>query len=95
MITFDFVCLRVLLGDVEHATKVTALKGGWGIRVFTNGELNSQAFVTEKSQIGMAIRQLLRLEDKCGNYSSLAHNSRMRPGRKAAQRSLNPNTSPS
>jgi hypothetical protein len=72
-----------MLGDVEHSTKTTFLGKGWGVRIFTNGEINSEAFVTEKEEIGTAIRSMLRMEDKCGNYSKMAHNSRMRPGIKA------------
>lgn len=86
MITYNFVCRRVLLGNVEHETKVTFLGKGWGVRIFTNKEINSEAFVTEKDEIGKAIRSMLRMEDKCGNYSKMASNSRMRPGRKQSQR---------
>lgn len=90
MITHNFTCKRLMLGNVTHDTKVTFLGRGWGVRVFTNGEVNSEAFVTEKKEIGPAIRGLLRMEDKCGNYSGMGHNSRMRPGRKQVARTPNP-----
>ena len=85
MITYNAVCKKVVLGRVTHTTKVTCLGKGWGVRVFTNGEVNSEAFVTEKHEIGPAIRAMLRMEDKCGNYSEMGSHSRMRSGKKVQQ----------
>ena len=81
----------VLSGQVQqtilHTTKVTHLKGkGWGVRVFQDGILADEALVLDRSLIGPAIRSMLRMLDKCGNCSDMAHNSRMRPGRKEAAR---------
>ncbi len=74
----------VLMGPVEHTTKCTFLKGvGWGCRVFVNGQLNQEIVVHNKEDIGRAFREMLRMEDKCGNISDMAHNARMRPGRKS------------
>ena len=69
----------VLMGPVEHTTKVTFLKGvGWGCRVFVNGELNQETVVKHKDEIGPAIQGMLRMEDKCGNLSDMADRSRHR-----------------
>ena len=54
----------------------------WGIRVFVNDEINQESTVEDRTLIGPEIRSMLRMEDKCGNISGLAHNSRFRPGRK-------------
>jgi hypothetical protein len=70
-------------GNVEHTVKVTYLgKGVYGCRVYTNGELNAENRCIGKQNIGAACRDLLRFEDKLGNYSKYAHSSRMRSGRK-------------
>lgn len=65
-------------------TKVTYLKGkGWGIRVFEiGGKILDETIVDCRTKIGPAIRSILRMLDKCGWDSKMAHNSRMRPGRK-------------
>lgn len=74
---------RVLCGEVEHNVKVTRVAPGiWGIRVFVDGVLNQESSVDDRTLIGDEIRSMLRMEDKCGNISELAHNSRFRPGRK-------------
>lgn len=78
------VCMQqMLLGEVNHEVKVTAIKGvGLGVRVFTNGKLNQEVVVDNRIKIGPAIRDLLRMEDKCGNISKMADRSRFRPGEK-------------
>ena len=74
---------RVFCGDVGHDVKVTRVAPGiWGIRVFVNDEINQESTVEDRTLIGPEIRSMLRMEDKCGNISGLAHNSRFRPGRK-------------
>ena len=76
---------RVICGDVEHDVKVTRVAPGvWGIRVFVNGEINQESSVDDRTRIGAEIRSMLRMEDKCGNFSGMAYNSRMRPGRYGA-----------
>ena len=78
---------KMMQGDVEHTVKVTYLgKGVYGTRVYTNGELNAENRCIGKQNIGVACRDLLRFEDKLGNYSKYAHSSRMRSGRKQAAR---------
>ena len=78
---------RVLCNEVEHDVKVTRVAPGvWGIRVFVNGEINQESAVDDRTLIGAEIRSMLRMEDKCGNISGLAYNSRMRPGRKEKAR---------
>ena len=74
---------KMMQGDVEHSIKVTYLGNGvYGCRVYMNGELNAENRCLGKQHIGAACRDLLRWEDKCGNYSKYAHSSRMRSGRK-------------
>lgn len=75
--------MRVLQGPVEHNVKVTHLKGvGYGVRVFVNGELNQEDVAACRADIGNVARRMLRMEDKCGNLSGLAHEARFRRGRK-------------
>lgn len=75
------------MGKVVHDTKVTHLKGvGYGVRVFVNGELNQEDVVDSRDKIGPAIRSMLRMEDKCGNISSMADKSRHRPTTKELKR---------
>ena len=79
--------MKLMMGPVEHSTKCTFLKGiGWGCRVFVNGELNQEMVVNDRELIGPAFRSMLRMEDKCGNFSSMAYNARMRQGRKEQER---------
>ena len=74
------VCVqRIMLGNVEHSTKVTVIAPGkWGCRVFVNGELNQEMIVVRKEDIRRAIHSMLRMEDKLGNISKMASSSRMR-----------------
>lgn len=77
---------RVMQRHVEHDTKVTFLGKGWGVRILLNGEVNQEAFVTEKHEISRAIQEMLRMEDKCGNWSKLADRARHRPTEKSNKR---------
>lgn len=77
---------KVLQGCVEHDVKVTFLGKGYGIRIMLNGEINQESFVKHKDEIGKEIQSMLRMEDKCGNISNMAHRSRMRPHEKANKR---------
>lgn len=78
--------MKVLQGEVDHSVKVTRIKPGlWGIRVFVDGVKNQESVVDSRIKIGPEIRSMLRMEDKVGNLSDLAHNSRHRPGRKKLQ----------
>lgn len=69
---------RCLLGKVKHEVKVTRMQEGYGVRVYTDGELNQETRVDDRSQIGYAARDMLRWEDKCGNLSELAGAARAR-----------------
>lgn len=78
---------RVLQGPVEHEVKVTRIKGvGYGIRVLVNGEINQEALAPTRAEIGDTARDLLRMEDKCGNLSDFSDRARHRPQEKAARR---------
>ena len=69
---------RCLMGDVEHEVRVTRMQDGYGVRVFTNGELNQEMRVDSRNEIGKAARDMLRWEDKCGNISAFASAARKR-----------------
>jgi hypothetical protein len=80
---------KVLMGSVEHEVKATRIKGhGYGVRVFLNGEVNSEALAPTRADIGPIARSLLRMEHKCGNVSDHADRARHRQGEKAAKRKL-------
>jgi hypothetical protein len=68
----------VMSENCEHDVKVTFLGKGWGIRVFLNGKINQESFVKHKDEISAEIQRMLRMEDKCGNYSKMADRSRHR-----------------
>jgi len=69
---------RVLLGSCQHDVKVTRIKDGWNIRVFVNDVLNQESRVYDRLYIQSEIRDMLRMEDKCGNISNMADSSRFR-----------------
>ena len=69
---------QVCLGDCKHDVVVTHIAGGWNIRVLVNGVINQETRVTKKIQIQPVIAEMLRTEDKCGNFSDLASASRDR-----------------
>jgi hypothetical protein len=69
---------RTLLGLVEHTVEVTRMKEGYGVRVFVNGVLNQEAVAENRERIGSVARDLLRMEDKCGNISAFASAARHR-----------------
>lgn len=72
---------------VTHEIKVTRIKSGlWGVRCFVNGDLNQEIRVQTRGDIGRAAREMLRWEDKMGNWSDLAINARNRIGRKEVAR---------
>jgi len=74
---------------VEHDVKVTRMPGlGYGVRVFVNGKLSSECIADCREMVGPTIRDLLRMEDKCGNISKMADRSRHRTGEKEYQRKL-------
>ena len=69
---------RLLLGNVEHEVTVRNINGNYHCRVLVNGELNQEAVCYDKSNIGYTCRNLLRWEDKCGNWSKFASAARER-----------------
>jgi len=80
--------MRTLMGDVVHEVKVTRIKGrGWAVRVYTNGVVNQEQMATTQAEIALVARQMLRMEDKCGNISKFASAARHRPGLKALEAS--------
>lgn len=74
---------KIYFDWVEHEVKVTKIGSGWNVRVYTNGEVSQEVRVFDRSRIGIAAREMLRWEDKCGNLSKFASNARNRTGRKA------------
>lgn len=72
---------------VEHTVKVTYLGDGkYGCRVFVNGELSQECTVESKAEIGQACRDMLRMENKCGNLSDYGQKSRHRATKKELAR---------
>lgn len=69
---------RCCVGRCEHTTKVTKLGDGYNIRIFLNGGLNQEGRCYNKCDIGRTIAELLRWEDKCGNFSDMSIASRER-----------------
>ena len=70
---------KMLLGEVEHDVKVTAMGSKkFHCRVYTNGKLNQEAVCFNLSDIGVTCRNMLRDEDKCGNISAFASAARER-----------------
>jgi hypothetical protein len=66
-------------GEVKHEIKVTHLgKGLYGCRCYLNGILNQESEPVPKSMIGEVCRDMLRWEDKMGNYSPYATRARER-----------------
>lgn len=74
---------QMMLGHVTHEIIVTRLNTTqYGCRCVTNGFINQEIVVEGREFIGRACREMLRMEDKNGNWSAMAHNARMRPGLK-------------
>lgn len=74
---------KVMQGEVAHTVKVTRIKGhGYGVRVLVNGAVNQEALAPTREDIGKVAKDLLRMEDKCGNLSHFADSSRHRAGKK-------------
>jgi len=78
--------IRVMVGSCKHDVKVTRIGDGYNIRVFLDGVINQESRVYEKINVGPEIQDMLRMEDKCGNISSMASGSRERRGRKEIAR---------
>jgi hypothetical protein len=69
---------RCLVGLCKHNVTVRKIDNGWNCRVFLNGIVNQELKVFNKEHIRLAIAEMLRWEDKCGNISDMASASRER-----------------
>lgn len=69
---------RVMVGNCEHEIRVTHLGNKWGVRCLTNGDVNQEIRVHCRQDIGVAAAEMLRWEDKCGNFSNYASACRER-----------------
>lgn len=79
--------VKMMQGWVNHEIKVTHLGDGiYGCRCFLNGELNCEYRAKGKESIGKACREMLRFEDKLGNWSDFAGSSRTRQAKKQYER---------
>ena len=71
------VCMKqMMMGEVSHEVTVRRIGNGWNVRVLTNGEVNQELRVFSRMDIRFAARDMLRMEDKCGNWSDFAIASR-------------------
>ncbi len=78
---------RCLVGKCEHEITVRRIGKWWYCRVLLDGFPNQELAVDSRDLIGKACREMLRWEDKCGNYSEFASNSRKRDNRKVSNES--------
>jgi hypothetical protein len=69
---------RCIVGDCIHEITCTNIGTGWNIRVLLNGEVNQEVRVYSRFEIAKAAREMLRMEDKCGNISKFASAARTR-----------------
>ena len=75
----------VMLYNCEHDIKVTKIGKGWNIRCFRNEVIVEEIRVFAKVDIGVAIKEALRWEDKMGAISKMATESRERLNSKPHQ----------
>lgn len=73
---------RMVWGDCVHTVTCKRIGSVWHVRVLVDGVVNQETIVYDRMHIGHAARDMLRMEDKCGNISQFASNSRDRKGRK-------------
>ena len=69
---------RMMMCEVTHEVTSTRIGKGWNVRVFLNGVVNQEMRVYARTEIGKAAKSMLRMEDKCGNWSAFAISSRHR-----------------
>lgn len=69
---------QFMLKHCTHEVKVTCIDGKYHCRVYTNGELNQEAVCRTQEDIAYTCRNLLRTEDKMGNWSAYATSARNR-----------------
>lgn len=65
-------------GTCTHEVTSRRIGKGWNVRVLTNGAVNQEMRVYDRSEIGKVAREMLRWEDKCGNISAFASAARTR-----------------
>lgn len=69
---------RCMVQWCEHTVTVRRIGKAWHCRVFVDGVLNQEVKVYDRMDIGFACRDMLRMEDKCGNWSDFAMSARTR-----------------
>ena len=69
----------------NHDIKVTRIGKGWNVRCFRDGKVIDEIRVFARVDIGVAIKEMLRWEDKMGAISDMAFKSRKRLNRKEHQ----------
>lgn len=60
--------------------------GKYGCRVFVDGRVVAQQVAPSKSKVGETLREMLRMIDKTGWQSPMAHASRHRAWRKSQKK---------
>lgn len=68
----------MMLQHCTHEVTVKRIDGNYHCRVFTNGKLNQEAVCSSRTDISYTCCNLLRTEDKCGNWSEFADAARRR-----------------
>jgi hypothetical protein len=69
---------KIGAGRCEHRVAVTRIGDGYNIRVYLNDELNQESRVYDRMFIQPEAKDMLRWEDKMGNYSDYADSARHR-----------------
>lgn len=69
----------------EHEIKVTKIGKGWNVRCLRNCQIVDEIRVFARIDIGVAIKEMLRWEDKMGAISDMALKSRKRLNSKPHQ----------
>lgn len=69
----------------NHEIKVTRIGNGWNVRCFRDSQIVDEIRVFARIDIGVAIKEMLRWEDKIGAISDMASQSRKRLNRKEHQ----------
>lgn len=75
----------LMIRHCKHEIKVTRIGDGWNVRCYTNDTLNQEIRVFDRLDIGRAAREMLRWEDKNGNWSDLATHARKKLNQRHAE----------
>lgn len=70
--------VRCIVGECQHEITVRRIGKRWHCRCLVDGVVNQEVAVFNRSDIGFACREMLRWEDKCGNFSKFASAARER-----------------